>query len=94
VHLLISERAFQSLSPEHRAVVLQAAREAAAYGRAKVRELDKKLVAELETKGGVKISPLKPGEREKFIEVMRSTVWAEYGDPVGKERIQKIVETR
>jgi TRAP-type C4-dicarboxylate transport system substrate-binding protein len=94
VHLLIGEKAFQALSPENRTIVAQAGREAAEYGRGKVRELDKKLVGELETKGGVKISPLKPGEREKFIEVMRSTVWAEYGDPVGKDRIQRIVDTR
>ena len=94
VHLLISEKAFQALSPENRAILAQAGREASGYGRTKVRELDKKLIGELQTKGGVKISPLKPGEREKFIEAMRSTVWVEYGDPVGKDRIQKILDTR
>jgi TRAP-type transport system periplasmic protein len=94
VHLLISEKAFQSLSAENRAILVQAGREASEYASTKVRELDKKLITELETKGGVKISPLKPGEREKFVEVMRSTVWAEYGDPVGKDRIQTIIDTR
>jgi tripartite ATP-independent transporter DctP family solute receptor len=94
VHLLIAEKAFQALPPATQEILVQAGREASAYERAKLRELDKQLLLSLETKGGVKIDPLKSGELEKFTEAMRGTVWQEYGDPVGKDRIQSIVNTR
>ena len=94
VHLLISEKAFQSLAPETREILVQAGREASLQARAAMRELDRSLVKDLEAKGGVKISPLKDGELEKFSAAMRSTVWAEYGEPVGKDRIQQILDTR
>lgn len=94
VHLLISEKVFQSLSPETREILLQAGREASTHARTKLRELDRNLTKDLEAKGGVKISPLKSGELEKFSAAMRSTVWAEYGEPVGKDRIQQILDTR
>lgn len=94
VHLLIAEKAFQALPSETREIVLQAGREASLFAREKVRELDRNLVKELETKGGVKISPLKSGELDKFAAAMRSTVWAEFGQPVGTERIQQVIDTR
>jgi TRAP-type transport system periplasmic protein len=94
VHLLISEKAFQALPPETREIVLQAGREASLYARGKMRELDRNLIKELETKGGVKISPLKSGELDKFAAAMRSTVWAEFGQPVGSDRIQQVIDTR
>ena len=94
VHLLISEKSFQALSPQTREIVLQAGREASLFAREKTREIDRNLVKELESKGGVKISPLKSGELDKFAAAMRSTVWAEFGQPVGNERIQLVIDTR
>ena len=94
VHLLIAEKAFQALTAEQREIALQAGREASLYARVKMRELDRSLVKDLETKGGVKISPLKAGELEKFSATMKSTVWAEYGAPVGNDRIQQVLDTR
>lgn len=94
VHLLISEKVFQSMPPETRDILVKSGREASIYAREKMRELDKKLVSDLETKGGVKISPLKPGELDKFSAAMRSTVWAQYGEPVGKDRIQQVLDTK
>jgi tripartite ATP-independent transporter DctP family solute receptor len=93
VHLLISEKAFQSVSPETREVLVKAGREAAAFERSKAREIDAKLLEGLQAKG-VKISPLAPADRDKFIDAMRNTVWVEYGEKVGKDRIQRIIETR
>lgn len=94
VHLLIAEKAFQALSPENREILLKAGHEASLYAREKARELDRSLIKDLEAKGGVKITPLKPGEIDKFAAAMRATVWAEYGQPVGNDRIQQVIDTR
>lgn len=94
VHLLISEKAYQSLSPEDREIVKQAGREASLYARAKERELGGKLVKDLETKGGVKITPLRDGELSKFAAAMKSTVWKDYGESVGADRIQRVLDTK
>jgi tripartite ATP-independent transporter DctP family solute receptor len=93
VHLLIGEKTFQSLSPATREVLVKAGREAAAFERSKAREIDAKLLKDLQAKG-VKISPLAPADRDKFIDAMRNTVWVEYGEKVGKDRIQGIIDTR
>lgn len=94
VHLLISEKTFQALTPELQQTLVQAGQEAAAFQRTKAREIDAKLRSELEAKGGVKVSPLKDDDREKFVEAMRKSVWAEYGQRVGQDRIQAVAETR
>jgi tripartite ATP-independent transporter DctP family solute receptor len=94
VHLLVSEKTFQSLTPDQQQMVLQAGREAASYQRVKAREIDAKLRNELEMKGGVRVSQLKDSDRDKFVEAMRKTVWAEYGQRVGQDRIQTVVDTR
>jgi tripartite ATP-independent transporter DctP family solute receptor len=93
VHLLISEKLFQSFSPATQEMLMKAGQEAAAFERGKAREIDAKLLGDLQAKG-VKISPLAPGDRDKFIDAMRNTVWIEYADKVGKDRIQRVIETR
>jgi TRAP-type transport system periplasmic protein len=94
VYLLISEKTFESLSPKVQKILVQAGKEASIYQRGKTRELDAKLLKELTTKYGVRVSQLKKGELDKFVETMRVTVWVQYEDRVGgKARINEVLNT-
>ena len=89
VHLLISEKTFQSMSPDVQKILVQAGQEASLYERSKAHEIDEKLQSRL--KGdGVQVSLLKKGELEKFVDAMRTTVWADYKDRVGADRIKQV----
>lgn len=93
VHLLISEKAFQALSPEVQKIVIQAGKDASVYERKEARAIDAALRGKLESEG-VRVSTLKAGELQKFTDAMRKTVWADYMERVGAERIKEVESTR
>jgi tripartite ATP-independent transporter DctP family solute receptor len=93
VYLLISEKAYESLTPEQQKIVDEAGKEAAAYAREKAREQEAKLKDQLKGEG-VSVSKLKDGELERFVDVMRKTVWKEYEDKVGAENIERVLKVQ
>jgi len=93
VHLLISEKAFQSMSPEVQKILVQAGKDASLYERKEARAIDAALRGKLESEG-VKVSALKAGELQKFTDAMRKTVWADYTERVGADRIKEVEGTR
>jgi len=93
VHLLIAEKTFQSLSPETQQALVQSGHDAAVYERAEARAIDAKLRDELE-RNGVKVSPLKQGELDKFVDALRRTVWVDYQEKVGADRIKSVESIR
>lgn len=93
VHLLISEKAFKALAPDVQKVVADAGQKAANHQRERERQITATLLEELKG-SGVKVSQLNPGELEKFVSAMQKSVWKEYEDKIGKERIAAAVNTR
>lgn len=93
VYLLISEKSYESLTPEQQKIVDEAGKEAAAYAREKAREQEAKLKDQLKGEG-VSVSKLKDGELERFVDVMRKTVWKEYEDKVGAENIERVLKVQ
>jgi tripartite ATP-independent transporter DctP family solute receptor len=93
VHLLVSEKSFAALPADVQKVMVEAGAKASAYQRERERQITATLLEELQ-RSGVKVSQLQPGELEKFVAAMQKTVWKEYEDKIGKDRIATAVNTR
>lgn len=92
VELLISDRFYGSLSPELQRAIQEAADEATSYERKVQRDVDSRIIDELK-KEGVQVYTVSVEEREKFVKAM-STVWKEYEDRVGQDKIQAVLQTK
>jgi TRAP-type C4-dicarboxylate transport system substrate-binding protein len=65
--ILINDKLFDSLSQEHRNLLIESAKEASRLQRKKQREADE-AVKEMAIKEGIKIFEVSPAERKKFVE--------------------------
>lgn len=82
---------FQSLSSGHQKILLEALKEAAVYHRKLNRDLEDKLLKEMEEKG---LQVIKDPNRESFAKLVSKPVQEEYAAKFGWDIINKIVAAK
>ena len=90
--VLISTYKWNKISPENQQIILEAAREARDYNRTLAAEKTTEYLVAME-EAGVEVTILTQEQKEAFKEVMLP-VWEEYYDIVGKDLIDKVVNTQ
>lgn len=87
--LLISQQSWGKLTPEEQQVFVTTAQEVAVYERNLIKEMEDKQISELKAKGMIVTTPDKTLFRKATQEVYKK-----YEDKLGKDLIEKILETR
>ena len=87
----INPNVFKSLTPEQQKAVLEASQEAGAYEKKLIRDKEVEELAFLETQGKMIIErhPNNAAWREAT-----KSVYAQFGDKIGKDLIQKVIDTK
>ncbi len=89
--VLISTYKWNKISPENQQIILECAREARDYNRQLAAEKSVEFLTEME-ESGVVITTLTPDQKEAFKEAM-APVWENYYDIVGRDLIEKVINT-
>lgn len=89
--VMISKRFLDSLSPEHKELIMTTFDEIKLYERKLIRDGEKEILAKLEGIG-VTVTVLSPEERQRWAEATKS-VYADYEDRIGKELIEEAKAT-
>ncbi|MGE5577055.1 MAG: TRAP transporter substrate-binding protein [Syntrophothermus sp.] len=87
--LLISQQSWSKLTPEEQQVFATTAQEVAVYERNLIKEMEDKQISELKAKGMIVTTPDKTLFRKATQEVYKK-----YEDKLGKDLVEKILETR
>jgi len=88
--MITSKKFLSSLTPEQRKIVIDAAKEAAAYGNALAASINKEDRQKIIDSGVSKVVQLTPDERQAWVDVMRP-VWQRFEHQIGADVI-KIAE--
>lgn len=89
--VLISTYKWNKISPENQQIILEAAAESRDYNRQLAAEKTVEYLAQME-QAGVEVTVLTPAQKEAFKEVM-VPVWESYYDTIGRDLIDKVVNT-
>jgi tripartite ATP-independent transporter DctP family solute receptor len=94
--LLLSKKTWDSLSPEERKAVQEAAREATVFERSTIREFGNKALGELK-KLGMQVTELPPAEQAKLRQKLQPVVAKfskEFGEATAKEMLGELDKIR
>lgn len=89
--LVINPNIFKSLTPEQQKAVLEAAKEAGQYEKKLIRDKEVEELAFLEKEGKMQIE--RHPDNAKWREATKS-VYDQFGDKIGKDLIQKIIDVK